>query len=122
MVEQAELNKRAEAAAAQAKAAREKAIDAAKEAGVETPDLEPLTVEAMPRRGPARKANGTPTSKTQRNFTDPDSHLMKSDGHYLQGYNCQLAVDSDHQVIVALGVSNQAPDVEHARLPQISNQ
>ena len=38
---------------------------------------------------------------------------MKSDGHYIQGYNCQLAVDSDHQVIVALGVSNQAPDVEH---------
>ena len=38
---------------------------------------------------------------------------MKSDGHYIQGYNCQLVVDSDHQVIVALGVSNQAPDVEH---------
>ena len=70
-------------------------------------------MEAMPRRGLARKANGTPSHKTQRNFTDPDSHLMKSDGHYIQGYNCQLAVDSDHQVIVALGVSNQAPDVEH---------
>jgi len=38
---------------------------------------------------------------------------MKSEGHYIQGYNCQLAVDSDHQVIVATGVSNQAPDVEH---------
>ena len=24
-----------------------------------------------------------------------------------------MAVDSDHQVIVAVGVSNQAPDVEH---------
>ena len=112
-VEQAELNRRAEAAAAKAKAAREKALEAAKEAGLEPPDLEPLAVEAMPRRGLARKANGTPTSKTQRNFTDPDSHLMKSDGHYIQGYNCQLAVDSDHQVIVAVGVSNQAPDVEH---------
>ena len=67
----------------------------------------------MPRRRLARKANGTPTHKTQRNFTAPDSHLMKADGHYIQGYNCQLAVDSDHQVIVALGVSNQAPDVEH---------
>jgi hypothetical protein len=58
-------------------------------------------------------ADGTPTTKTQRNFTDPESHLMKSDGHYIQGYNCQLAVDSDHQVIVATGVSNQPPDVEH---------
>ena len=34
----------------------------------------------------------------------------------IQGYNCQLAVDSDHQVMVALGVSNQAPDVEHLEL------
>ncbi len=111
--EQAELNKRAEAAAAKAKAAREKAIEAATEAGLEPPDLEPLEDESMPRRGLARKANGTPTAKTQRNFTDPDSHLMKSDSHYIQGYNCQVAVDSDHQVIVAVGVSNQAPDVEH---------
>ncbi|MFM7677037.1 MAG: transposase [Synechococcus sp.] len=111
--EQAELNKRAEAAEAKAKAAREKAIAAAKEAGVEPPDLEPPAADAMPRRGLARKADGTPTQKSQRNFTDPGSHLMKSDGHYIQGYNCQLAVDSDHQVIVALGVSNQAPDVEH---------
>jgi hypothetical protein len=38
---------------------------------------------------------------------------MQSGGSYLQGYNCQLAVDRDHQVIVAVGVSNQAPDVEH---------
>ena len=111
--EQADLNKRAEAAAAKARAAREKAEEAATEAGLEPPDLQPLENEAMPRRGLARKADGTPTAKTQRNFTDADSHLMKSDGHYLQGYNCQLAVDSDHQVIVAVGVSNQSPDVEH---------
>jgi hypothetical protein len=38
---------------------------------------------------------------------------MQSGGSYLQGYNCQVAVDSDHQVIVAVGVSNQPPDVEH---------
>ena len=67
----------------------------------------------MPRRDLARKADGTPTDKTQRNFIDTDNHLMKSDGHDIQGYNGQLAVDSNHQVIVAVGVSNQAPDVEH---------
>jgi hypothetical protein len=111
--EQAELNKKAEAAAAKAKAARDKAIEAADSAGVEPPDLDPPAADAMPRRGLARKADGTPTSKTQRNFTDPDSHLMQSGGAYLQGYNCQLAVDSDHQVIVAIGVSNQPPDGEH---------
>jgi hypothetical protein len=38
---------------------------------------------------------------------------MKSDGNLLPGYNCQAAVDADHQVIVAMGVSNQPPDVEH---------
>jgi hypothetical protein len=67
----------------------------------------------MPRSGLARKADGTPTKKTQRNFTDADSHLMQSGGAYLQRYNCQVAVDSDHQVIVAVGMSNQTPDVEH---------
>ena len=111
--EQAELQKTAEAAAAKAKAATEKAIEAAEHAGVEPPDLEPLAADAMPRRGLARKADGTPTTKAQRNFTDPDSHLMQSGGTCLQGYNCQLAVDGDHQVIVAVGVSNQPPDVEH---------
>jgi transposase len=111
--EQAELTRKAEAAAAKAKAAREAAFEAAKSAGLEPPDLEPLAADAMPRRGLARKADGAPTKKTQRNFTDPDSHLMQSGGAYLQGYNCHLAVDSDHQVIVAVGVSNQPPDVEH---------
>jgi hypothetical protein len=38
---------------------------------------------------------------------------MKSDGHYIQGYNCQLAGANEHQVILAVGVSNQEPDVEH---------
>jgi hypothetical protein len=88
--------------------AREKAIEAAENAG-----LEPLAAAAMPRRGLARKTDGTPTTKTQRNFTDPESHLMQSGGTDLQGYNGQVAVDSDHQVIVAVGVSNQPPDVEH---------
>ena len=41
---------------------------------------------------------------------------MTSDGDDIQGYNGHLAVDSDHQVIVALGVSNQTPDVEHLQL------
>ena len=114
-VEQAELKRKAETAAAKAEAAREAAIEAAENAGVKPPDLEPLASDAMPPRGLARKADGTPTRKSQRNFTDPESHLMQSGGSYLQGYNCQVAVDSDHQVIVAIGVSNQPPDVEHLK-------
>lgn len=111
--EQTELNKKAEATAAKGKAASEKAIKAAEQASAELPDLEPLAADAMPRRGLARKADGTPTSKTKRNFTDPDNLLMQSGGSNLQGYNFQLAVDSDHRVIVAIGVSNQPSDVEH---------
>ena len=103
--EQAEQTRKAEAAAAKAKAARETANKDAESAGVEPPDLEPLAADAMPRRGLTRKADGTPTNKTQRNhrcaegcaYADPDSHLMQSGGTYLQGYNCQLAVDSDHR-------------------------
>ncbi len=38
---------------------------------------------------------------------------MQTGDSYLQGYNCQLAVDRDHQVIVAVAVSSQTPDVEH---------
>jgi len=67
----------------------------------------------MPRRCLAKKADGSPTNKTQRNFTDPESHFIQSGGSYLQAYNCKLAVNADHQVIVAVGVSNLPPDVEH---------
>ena len=111
--EQADLRKKAEAAEVKARAAREKAIEAAERARLEPPDLEPLASDAMPRRGLARKADGTTTARTQRNFTDPDSRLLMSGGTYLQGYNCQLAVDHDHQVIVGVGLSNQPPDAEH---------
>ena len=38
---------------------------------------------------------------------------MQSGGSYFQGYNCQVAVDGDCQVIVSVGVSNQPPDIRH---------
>jgi transposase len=57
--------------------------------------------------------DGKPTAKAQRNFTDPDSRIQKSGSDYIQGYNAQIAVDSARQIIVANGVTNQPPDVEH---------
>ena len=111
--EQEELRKKADKAHQKAEAARDLALQKAEQAGMEPPDLEPLPSDAMPRRGLAHKADGSPTAKTQRNFSDPDSHIMPSDGNWIQGYNCQAAVDGDNQVIVAIGVSNQSPDVEH---------
>jgi len=63
-------------------------------------------------RVPSTK-DGAPTDKAQRNFTDPDSRIMKRGGEYLQGYNCQIVVDELNQIILAEGVTNQAPDQEH---------
>jgi len=54
--------------------------------------------------------DGLPTDKAQRNFTDPDSRIMKAGGGYVQGYNCQQAVDGEHQIIVAQAVTNQGTD------------
>jgi len=61
---------------------------------------------------PPHHADGTPTDNAQRNFTDPQSRILKTDGGYVQGYNAQVAVDSDHQVIVAqfvVAAQNDAP-------------
>jgi transposase len=52
-----------------------------------------------------------PTPKAQRNFTDPDSRIMKTaDGAFHQCFNGQAIVDSTMQVIVAAELSDQAPD------------
>lgn len=64
-----------------------------------------------PRRGrPAKNPPGTPHDRAQRNFTDPDSRIMKTQDGFIQGYNAQAAVDAAHQVIVAQGLTNQASD------------
>ncbi|MGO9409305.1 MAG: transposase [Spirochaetia bacterium] len=57
--------------------------------------------------------DGKPTLTAQRNFTDPESCIMVKDGAYIHAYNAQVVVDEAHQVILAHGVSNQAPDQEY---------
>lgn len=50
--------------------------------------------------------------KAQRNFTDPESRIMKtSDGAFHQCFNAQAVVDEAHQVIVAAEVTDNAADV-----------
>lgn len=48
--------------------------------------------------------------KAQRNFTDPDSRIMPYQKTFVQGYNAQVAVDSEHQIIVATDVTNNPTD------------
>ncbi|MCP4869151.1 MAG: IS1182 family transposase [Proteobacteria bacterium] len=68
------------------------------------------TPTGLPKNRPRTKTDGTPHDKAQRNFTDPDSRIMMSNGAFLQGYNCQAAVDDAAQIIVAEDVTNQSPD------------
>lgn len=66
-----------------------------------------------PRRPPNGRDPFAPKPKAQRNFTDPESKIMKtSDGSFHQCYNGQAVVDSQAQVIVAAELSDQAPDAE----------
>jgi transposase len=53
-----------------------------------------------------------PAPKAQRNFTDPESKIMKGSDGFIQGYNAQIAVDETSQVIVAQHVTSKANDVE----------
>jgi len=51
--------------------------------------------------GHKAKPTGIPEEKTQRNFTDPESRIIKGNECFIQGYNAQAAVDADSQIIVA---------------------
>jgi transposase len=69
--------------------------------------------EGRTRRGPQpQEPSDTPEKKAQRNFTDPDSRIMKDGAThaFTQAYNCQAAVDADSQVIVAALVTQASND------------
>ena len=63
-----------------------------------------------------KKYTGVPDDKAQRNFTDPESHIMPAPGgkHFIQAYNAQAAVDSANQVIVAAEITNNPTDKKQA--------
>jgi transposase len=65
--------------------------------------------DETPRRG-GSPPRTTPKDKAQRNFTDPESRIMKGPDGYVQAYNCQVAVDAQSHVIVAERVSDNAAD------------
>jgi transposase len=65
-------------------------------------------VEEAARRAAAA---ATPQPRAQRNFTDPDSRIMKTaDGSFHYCYNAQAVVDEDNQVIVATDFAESGAD------------
>lgn len=72
-----------------------------------------LEKEGRKRKGKKPKApSDDPDSKAQRNFTDPESRIMKDGASksFEQAYNCQAAVDEHSQIIVATHVTQQTND------------
>jgi len=70
------------------------------------------------RRGrPPKPPSDKPKAKKQRNFTDPDSRIMPTGGskNFIQGYNCQAAVDEKAQVIVASDVTRETNDKKQVK-------
>ena len=51
-----------------------------------------------------------PDGKAQRNFTDPESRILKTRDGFIQGYNAQAAVDGAHQIIVAQTLTDSSSD------------
>src|SRR5919199_351359 len=72
-------------------------------------------IQALLAAGRPPDPPGVPKDAAQRNFTDPDSRIMKNaDQAFVQADNGQLAVDaSPHQLIVGCAVTNQAADAPH---------
>ena len=69
--------------------------------------------EAEGRRKGGRQAappSSVPDAKAQKNFTDPQSRIMKSKDGFVQAYNAQAAVDAKAQIIVAQDVTQSAVD------------
>jgi transposase len=88
--------------------ARERARAAAEAKAAEKGEDEDATAERV-----ATAVNkAAPRPKAQRNFTDPESKIMKtSDGAFHQCFNAQAVVDGEHQVIVAADLNDCAADV-----------
>src|SRR6516162_2481197 len=96
-----------------AKAELEAEAKAAAEAKRKAEDEAASKREAEGRRKGGRQAaapSSVPDAKAQKNFTDPQSRIMKSKDGFVQAYNAQAAVDAQAQIIVAQDVTQSAVD------------
>jgi len=103
------LAKITQAKAALEEQARERAAAEAAERARAAGKDEDTIVE----RATAAADRAVPKPKAQRNFTDPDSRIMKTaDGSFAQCFNAQAVVDADHRVIIATDLNNCAADAQ----------
>jgi len=63
--------------------------------------------------GTAAAEVAEPEGRAQRNFTDPDARMMKTNDGFHYAFNAQALVDEEAQVIIAHAVTNQAADAPH---------
>ena len=111
------LKKIKEAKAALEKMAKEKAAAKAKEQRAKLAERKRKEQETGKKMGgcPPQVPNpdeAVPEPKSQRNFTDPESRIMKDGASksFEQAYNAQAAVDAEAQVIVASSVTQETND------------
>jgi transposase len=112
------LQKIREAKAALEKEAKEKAEAKAADAFAKRAERERAAAEqgkkaTGPKPEPCDPEQATPDPKAQRNFTDPESRIMPdgaNKGAFVQGYNVEMAVDAEAQVIVAVDVVQATND------------
>ena len=69
-----------------------------------------LEEEARREKQEAGKEPAQPEDKKQYNFTDPQSRIMKGSDGFVQGYNCQIAVEENFQLIVGQAVTQHGND------------
>ena len=96
----------------EAKAALEAEQTAADRVKGRRPDDERVAGGERPQGGRSKfkREFGVPEPKAQRNFTDPESKIMKTSRGYEQSYNAQAVVAEGEQLIVAATVGNNAAD------------
>lgn len=100
---EAEAREQAQAAAAAVEAKLEERKQREQETGKKTRGRVPQAVKVK---------EAKPKDKAQRNFTDPDSRIMKdgATGSFEQSYNAQIAVDDRAQIIVAATLTQDGND------------
>jgi transposase len=66
--------------------------------------------EEIAAAGEAAAESAKPEGRAQRNFTDPESRMMKTNDGFQYAFNAQAVVDEGAQVIIAQRVTNEAAD------------